>query len=109
LVALAAQYRGKHNGHLRLTGDICAGYGIHRSQASRDAKELTKRGLIVKTCAGGKRPRPPTQYAVTWRPITHRNNDLLDKPEPASNAWAKWRAPAAAGGQLSFTDEEDAA
>jgi hypothetical protein len=92
LVVLAAQYAGRHNGIQVLTPRTCAAYGISRSQASRDATVLIERGLIERTCPGGKKPRPPTQYAVGWRDITHRWNEILDRPERAPNRWATWAA-----------------
>lgn len=90
LQVLAVQFAGKHNGIQRLTADVCARFGLNYDQGKRDVAELERRGLALMTCIGGRRPRPPAQYAIGWRQITHRHNELLDRPEPAPNRWAKW-------------------
>lgn len=95
LTVLAAQYIGSANGIQCLTRAICREYGIVHDTALRDATELERRGLIVKTHQALYRgryaqKRVPSQFALAWRDITHRDGKLLDQPEKAPNGWASW-------------------
>ena len=90
LVVVAAQFHGGRNGCLLLTPTVCKNYGLDYCQALRDVRVLEEQGLIEKTCQGGRRPQPPSQYALQWRRITHRNNGPLDRKEAAPNGWATW-------------------
>jgi hypothetical protein len=101
LTVLAAQFHGRLpdgtfvNGLSVLTRKVCARYGIVHDTAVRDAAELERRGLIVRTYRAKYRSSPPqrrlaSEWALGWLPITHRNHDLRDRPQAAPNAWERW-------------------
>lgn len=104
LTVLAAQFHGQlHDGTIVngvsvITRKLCAEFGIVHDSATRDAGELERRGLIVRTFRSKYRGAAPqahrlaSEYALGWLPVTHRNRDLLDRPEPAPNGWEKWTA-----------------
>lgn len=80
LVAYAAQYRGRNNGDLALTWKMARHFGINSKwQLNRGTKELARRGLLLKTRQGGKKPLGPTLYAIAWE----RVDTLEDKPDVA--------------------------
>jgi hypothetical protein len=91
LVCLASQFNGVANGVQRLTPNVCETHGLSYSQAKRDTYELQRRGLIEIVNQGGRHPAPPSMYALAWRGITHRDNTLLDRAEPAPNKWVTWK------------------
>jgi hypothetical protein len=94
LVAIAAQYNGRNNGDLCMTWDICRTFGITSKGNLVDGLALLiRRGLIVKTRQGGKRPAGPCLYAVTWKPIDERAGGYecgIVTTFKAANNWVDW-------------------
>lgn len=96
LLILAAQYAGVANGVQCLSRKICETFGIEHSNAHRSAKLLKERGLIVETYTAkytASRARIPTMYALAWRDVSHRGNDVLARAERAPDGWRIWRPP----------------
>ena len=92
LVAFAAEYNGRNNGAIALTWAIARGYGMRSKRCFvRDIAELLRRGLIVRTRQGGKRPLGPTLYALAWRPIDAADKTLDPGIESLpSFRWQRW-------------------
>ena len=66
LVALAAQYWGRHNGSLTITRSTASKYGIGDTHPLRDGlRELEARGLIICTRPGTR--SAPTSLSPTTR------------------------------------------
>jgi hypothetical protein len=82
----------ERNGTMCCSERYAAKYGIRaRATVLRALTELQERGIIVIT----RRVRPfqkyATLYAVTWWPIANRDGEPLERPEPASYAYLKWK------------------
>lgn len=102
LTMLAAQYHGQLadgtivNGVSSITRKICTEFGIAHDSVHRNAAELERRGLIVRTYRAKYRSAAPaksrlaSEFALGWLPITHRHRNLLDRPEPAPNGWERF-------------------
>ncbi|MDD3762405.1 MAG: hypothetical protein PHP86_03830 [Nevskiales bacterium] len=107
LTVLAAQFNGIANGVQNLSRETCRRYGLDHSRALKATKGLEERGLIVCTYRARytkSRARIPSQWAVTWRNITHRNNDILPRSEKAPDLWREWRPTKKQSGQNDRSD-----
>lgn len=107
LTVLAAQFNGAANGVQNLAREVCRKYGLDHSRALKATKILEARGLIVCTYRAKyttARSRIPSQWAVAWRDITHRNNDLLAHVEKAPDHWRDWRPTKTQSGRNDRSD-----
>jgi hypothetical protein len=96
LVALAAQFSGKHNGSLSLTRRTAREYGIANTHTLGAAlRELEVRGLSRQTRPGSRVPPRSAFYALEWLPIDEplRHDPHNARPTmKAADTWKTWRA-----------------
>jgi hypothetical protein len=96
LTVLAVQFSGVANGIQNLSRVTCRKYGLDHGRTHRDAvRQLEERGLVVRTFTAEyrkSRSRVPSQWALAWRDVTHRNNELLGRVEKAPADWRLWKA-----------------
>lgn len=79
------------NGVQAITDAFARRYGINsRGVLYRAIEELLDHQLIVRTREGWKTKNHFALYAVSWLPITHRDGQPLDLPEPAPNGFEHW-------------------
>jgi hypothetical protein len=98
LLALGARPPGMNprndkgrNGVQAVTDSHARKYGMSsRDTVYRGIETLLERGLIIKTREGWKSKTHFALYAVAWLPVTHRDGQPLDTPEPANDAWRAW-------------------
>ena len=85
----------ERNGTMMCSESYARTYGLtSHATLQRALKELQDRGLIVCTRRVQRLKRFAALYAVTWWPIYNRDGQPLDQPEPASFAYANWKADA---------------
>lgn len=65
-----------------------------RDTLYRALRELTDRGLLVRTRDGQRIRNRFALYGLGWLPITHRDAQLLNQPEPAPDLWKRWKPTA---------------
>jgi hypothetical protein len=90
---IAAQFDGTNNGDLSLSRKQALAFGCNNERhRAGGLRELERRGLIVKTRAGGVRygNKQPTLWALAWRAITHEAGVELDYPKLPPNGWRKF-------------------
>jgi hypothetical protein len=84
--------RGR-NGVQAITDTYARRFGIaSRDTVYRALDELLKRELIVRTRKGSTNRLSFALYAVAWLPITHRDGQPLDTPEPAPEGYLMWHS-----------------
>lgn len=87
------------NGTLMCSEAYAAKFGItSRATVRRCLTELEARGLIERTRRVQPFRKAATLWAVTWWPITNRDGQPLDTPEPASHRYREWKASTPAMG-----------
>ena len=80
------------NGIQAVTASFAKRYGLHsRDVVYRALRELVERQLIICTREGWRSKSHFALYAVSWLPITHRDGQPLDTPEPAPDGHLMWQ------------------
>jgi len=96
LLALAAQFNGRNNGDLSLTAAEARRFGVTSTwQLYGALDDLQRRGLVIRTRQGGKRPMGCTLYGVGWVRIheSAKYDPHVGATVRPVNGWARW-APA---------------
>jgi hypothetical protein len=82
------------NGVQAVTDSYARRFGFNsRDTVYRSLDMLLDRGLIIKTRDGWRSKTHFALYAVAWLPVTHRDGEPLDTPEPANDSWRTWTTP----------------
>lgn len=88
LIMLARQLNKDNNGHLQATFKYLKEYGFDSERTiGRGIKELIANGFVYRTRLGGYQ-QGASQYAVTWLPITRKENLFTDGF--VLFAWRNW-------------------
>ena len=88
LTLLTRQLTKDNNGHLQATFKYLKAYGFDSERTiGRGIKELIAHGFVYRTRLGGYQ-QGASQYAVTWLPITRREDVFLNGF--VSCAWRDW-------------------
>jgi hypothetical protein len=95
LLALAVQFNGRNNGDLCATLGTLRPFGVtSNEQLVKSLRELLRRGLVIKTRQGGKRPLGCSLYGVGW--VRIHESEKYDVGVGATikpvNGWARWTA-----------------
>lgn len=91
LTLLARQLTKDNNGHLQASFKWCEKYGFGSEHTLRTAKaELISHGFVYRTRSHGANGAW-ARYAVTWLPITRRDELFLGGFVPC--AWRNWSPP----------------
>lgn len=113
LVLIARQLTRDNNGHLQATFSWCSKYGIGSEHTLRAAlSELIAHGFICKTRSHGANGAW-ARYAVTWLPVTRRDELFLDgfmlyawrSWKPAEEKSSPQKVPDQSSRKCSFTPE----
>jgi hypothetical protein len=80
------------NGVQAVTDSYSRRFGFNsRDTVYRGLDTLLERGLIIKTRDGWRSKTHFALYAVAWLPVTHRDGEPLDTPEPVNDSWRDWK------------------